>query len=213
MNNFILVGEMGSGKDTLAVMIPNVIRVAFGDELRTVAKLLRTYGVSMTATYLETLGVPYCKKTEDALREFGKIPCDNIKDRELLQKLGTWCRQYRDDIWIHAMKLRMKLENSYVITDCRRISEFKVFPNSVSIYIDCPLEVRKQRILDRDGKWDDKWLDSPAEAEIKELKKYCMLNISNDCSLENLQYKINTILFYLDEVNIGVPKSKITDIY
>jgi dephospho-CoA kinase len=89
-----------------------------------------------------------------------------------------------------------------VITDCRRKSEFNAFKDFLSIYIDAPLSIRKQRIIDRDGHWDDEWPNHPAEKEIRELKWLCDFYITNDGTIEELKVKLDDLLNYVERTKL-----------
>jgi len=34
---------------------------------------------------------------------------------------------------------------------------------ALTVRVETPLEIRKQRVIERDGGWDDKWLEHPTE--------------------------------------------------
>jgi len=195
--NFILVGAMASGKDEVAKIMRGYLRVAFGDEIRAIAKALRIDGVDRAYCCLCRL---FDYRPPGDLREklqgMQNIPKRNEKDRELLQELGTYCRMHYDLIWVRTVLDKISKDSNYVITDCRRRTELEscLQEGFVPIYIDADLEIRKQRLLDRDGGYDEKAFSHVAEIEIPELRHSCKWFIENNGTREELAEKVKAIL-------------------
>jgi len=194
--NYLITGEICSGKDSAGEYFNGYIRKAFANNLKIVCRLIRIgdfEGAEKHLTYLFN-GNPPCNM-KAKLIEFAQTPIDGEKDRSLLQTLGTkWARKHYPDIWADAIKKELKPENKYLILDCRFLNEFTAFPDWKSIYIDCPLEIRKERAIKRDGCWNDDWASSPAEAEIRKLQDLCDYTVFNDSTLEDLKAQIEAIL-------------------
>lgn len=195
--NFILCGSMCAGKDEVGAKIQG-IRLAFGDNIRTIVKSLRT-GYFQQAHLLMTQYFDDKPPIDLAqqLMDFSKIPKDPPKDRPITQALGTWARSIKDDIWINSVRQQIKPENNYVICDCRRLSELEEFVDFISIYVDASPEVRKQRLIARDGSFDPAWEQHEAEQEVKLLQSKCDFTITNNGSLKELENEIYGLMCYL----------------
>lgn len=194
----MLVGKFGVGKDTVAAMIPDVIRVAFADSLKEVVRLIRQRDITKAHDVMYNLfnKKPPCGMWAK-LVEFSEYPKEAGKDRILYQHLGTdWARAYDPEVWIRGLKDRIKPGNQYVITDCRFYNEFKAFPDFWTIYIDSELYNRRSRILARDGQFKEEWLQHPSETEIESLRNLCDFTVFNNASLANLELQMAHILDY-----------------
>lgn len=195
MPKFILIGEAGSGKDTFANILPEYHRFAFGDEIALVCRNLRVNGVQ--AAYQQLVPMFNFNPPSDLLEkltEFREIPRKGTKERKLKQAIGTYCRLWRDDIWTAPVREKVKKYDNVVITDCRRLSEFDMFPEFTSVYIDAALEVRLKRLKERDGYADVRDFDHPAEQEIRLLKHQCDYIVENNGTLEKLRKEIKEVL-------------------
>jgi dephospho-CoA kinase len=195
-NSFVIVGYMGAGKDTAALFMPGYIRASFANELKIICRLIRMGGTKAAAEILTGL---FSNKPPDnmmeKLMEFSKYPVNGEKDRKLLQEFGTdWARKHDSGIWIRALKNNLHKKNKYVITDARFMNEFMAFPDFHSIFIDADYEIRKQRIIARDGFWDDKWEKHSSEKEIELMKVRCKFIVNNNGTLEQLKSQIEEIV-------------------
>lgn len=201
MKNFMLIGEMASGKDTVAMMMPGYIRLAFGDEIRVVVQNLRVNGIKPTYCQLCKLfemNPPSDLKRQ--LEEFRKIPKINEKDRELLQELGTYCRKHDDLIWVRTVLNKISGNLKYVITDVRRFVELEACKDKfIPIYIHADEDIRKERLIKRDGSYNEKSFYHEAEKEIRSLARYAKYYIVNNSTLESLEQTVRQIL-KLEEV-------------
>jgi dephospho-CoA kinase len=199
--NFIICGEIASGKDTAALAIPGV-RVAFADELKYVCRLIRSGGVRLAVDYAKKL---FNGREPDTLVadifKFSMYPPEQGKDRKLLQTFGTeYARKIYPDIWVDALKAKLKPDTAYIVTDARFVNELEAFPNFVSIFIDADLKIRKERVLKRDGEVKEEWFCHAAEKEIVLLKEKCQYIVTNNGTIEELHNKIKQIM---EEVNEG----------
>lgn len=191
--NYIISGCMCSGKDEVALRI-NGLRVAFADSLRNITKLLRTYQIDLAEQLMQTYFNNPPNDIRQKLIEFSRVRQESRKDRILLQTLGSWARQHESDIWINALKQQLKLENNYVISDCRYLTELESFPDFISIYVEASPEVRKQRLIARDGTYDESWESHPAEAEVRSLKELCDYVVVNNGSFEDLDREVKRVM-------------------
>ncbi|GEA15482.1 hypothetical protein E308F_17260 [Moorella sp. E308F] len=126
---FLLMGKAGAGKDTAAEYLVRRYgfrRYAFADKLKEVARGLWP-------------------------EEFA----DGRKPRRLLQELGTAVRGIDPLVWVRCVFRQMEAENPAraVITDGRLLNEYRACREAgfTVIRIDCPDQVRMDRLLLRDG--------------------------------------------------------------
>jgi dephospho-CoA kinase len=201
--NFIVLGNLGSGKDTFHQNLPaGFIRVAFADELKNVAKLLRTHQIPRAYDIMYDL---FDKKPPlgmfHTLLKLSEIPREEEKDRKLLQQLGLWAREHKHDVWVDAVRRKIKEGNQYVITDCRFANEFDAFRDFVSVFVDTDENIRKLRIIERDGRWDDEWMKHPSELEIASLKPQCDVIIPNNGTLDEFKKEIREVVDYVSKTN------------
>ena len=96
-----------------------------------------------------------------------------VKDGALLQLLGTeWGRKHRgDNVWVDICKKKIdllrqaSLAEIIAIDDCRFENEFDAFPDALTVRLECPEEVRKQRM-------EHGWRDNTSHASETGLDKY-----------------------------------------
>jgi len=97
------------------------------------------------------------------------------KDGPLLQLLGTeWGRkQYGDDIWVNIARNRIQMAQDKtltIISDCRFPNEADAFPGALKYRLECPEEVRKERILSTPGQnWREN-TNHPSEVALNDYK-------------------------------------------
>jgi dephospho-CoA kinase len=150
--NIGLIGGLGSGKTTIANY------------------LFKQYG--------------YCKMSlADPMRDIAKNIFDihdktDPRYRVLMQKLGTdWFRSFDPDVWVKYLKRRIdKADWEYpgiVVDDVRFINEAITLLDWgwSLIYIDCPVEIRKERCLKRDGNFNEESLKHISELEVEQIRK------------------------------------------
>ena len=208
LKDFILIGQAGSGKDTAYEIMnsiePKYQRLAFGDEIRNISKTIRDYPTQFdTYTKMTMLFHPRLppKDLQRKLHELSMIPYEPPKDRRLLQELGTWAREYDDEIWMRVVSDEMKRSDSaasYVITDCRRRSELTKFRGLVSVYIECPEDIRLERLKKRDVTFDEVSLRHRAEREIPSLREDCDFIVYNDGDMDYLREQLEELLKYVN---------------
>jgi dephospho-CoA kinase len=105
------------------------------------------------------------------------------KDRSLLQLIGTdigrssdpniWIDRFKQDITIaQEVNKRLGNNNGFVSDDTRFFNEFLVLIELgwVGIYLDVHPEVRKQRLIGRDGTAQEETLNHIAETSLDEFK-------------------------------------------
>ncbi|GBG55175.1 hypothetical protein SPFL3102_03563 [Sporomusaceae bacterium FL31] len=192
----LLIGEMGAGKDTVAELLKDHQREAFGDLIKDLVKWIRKGYIGMAYYALKPLFKD--KKPEDLMRrlkEFKDLPKVGPKDRLLLQELGTYCRLHKNDIWMRPILDNLKEDQKYVITDCRRQDEFDACLRRGFIPVAvCAFEsIRKDRLIERDKKISIEEMSHTAEREIQALIPQCHAFVYNNGSKEDLQLELNTL--------------------
>jgi hypothetical protein len=198
--NFIICAEIAAGKDTVASMLPGKT-FAFAADLKEVCGLLRQHRINDAYGLMENLFDGKAPKDmAEKLIEFSKYPLELGKDRKLYQDLGTtWARRYYPDIWVDSVRRKVKAHNGpSVITDCRFINEFHAFPDFHSIYVEASEEVRRQRMVSRDGEVKHSRLGHAAESQVRGLKELCRYTLVNNGTLEELRLKVDHMVAYLE---------------
>jgi dephospho-CoA kinase len=105
------------------------------------------------------------------------------KDRGLLQLIGTdigrstdpdiWINRFKQDITIaEEVNKRLGNDNGFVSDDCRFLNEYKVLNELgwIGIYLDVDPEIRKQRLIGRDGSAQEETLNHIAETSLDDFK-------------------------------------------
>jgi len=70
----------------------------------------------------------------------------------------------------------------------------------VMIYVEADLDTRKQRLIDRDGSYNEEAFSHPAEAEIRGMQKKCDWILVNQGTQEQLY---GSIAMILEDENAG----------
>jgi dephospho-CoA kinase len=148
--NIGVIGKLGSGKTTAANFIIDnygYIRLSLATPIKEIMK-----------EYLDIKD-----KTDP-------------RYRKVAQTIGTdWFRSIDDKVWVkHLMKRAGRLKNkSVVCDDVRFLNEAETLLGNrwVLIYLDCPLEIRKARCIDRDGTFDDATVNHPSETGVDDIMK------------------------------------------
>jgi dephospho-CoA kinase len=187
------VGGLGVGKDTIAEILKDShVKIAYADKVKDVCKMLREGNISkayIEMCFLFNLRVP--KDMFLTLCKFADYPFEESKDRKLLQDFATnWARRHDPDVWVRSLKGQLKPDIRYIITDARFENEIDAFPDFLKIYVTADFEVRKQRIISRDGNWDDKWLEHESEKRVELFKPKCDIIIDNSGTIDALRDKI-----------------------
>lgn len=201
VKNFLIVGGMGSGKDTFATFLPiGYIHKSFAESLKNVVRLLRIHDIDSAFLIMnELFGGKHPCNMYAKLVELSQFPVTDEKDRGLLQYLGTdWARKYDKNVWVRGLKNKIKSNNLYVVTDCRFMNEFEAFPDWYSVYIDCPDDIRKERLLKRDGSFNEELLHHSSELEIKSIGRKCDFTINNSGDLDCYKDTVTTLVNYVN---------------
>ncbi|MGD6876958.1 AAA family ATPase [Bacillus infantis] len=162
-----LLGKMRSGKDTVAeygINTYGLYKFAFGDELK--------------RYYHELFGY------------------SEGKPREGYQWFGQITRQREPDIWVR--KCFESIENSglkdIIITDLRQPNEFERCKKEgfIMVKVHCDDQLRIQRILEKNDKFDKKDLHHETEMHIDTFEPDYI--IENNGSLEHLYRQLDEIV-------------------
>jgi len=193
--NYILAGEICSGKDEVAMLLHGT-RFAFAEDFKIVCRLLRTHDISVAhRMFLELFQGHEPHDLQSKLRMFEKYPVELGKDRHLYQDIGMWSRESYPDIWVDAVKRKVaRCETPVIITDCRFHNELLAFPTFASIYVEASEAIRMQRMILRDGEIKPGSLGHPAEQEIQSLRELCWYQLMNEGSREELQRNIDIMM-------------------
>jgi hypothetical protein len=191
---FILCGEICSGKDTVAAML-NIPQFAFADQLKLLCRNLRINGVQAAETQvLELCNSGYLPNLLMKLSKRRSIPPVDAKDRQLLQELGSYLRDFNRYIWINPVLHAVEGLQSCCISDCRYSLEFDSFPSFCSIFVDASLENRRSRAELRDGLATQAIFEHPAESQIASLRNRCDYIVENNGNLAELRDSIREIM-------------------
>jgi len=130
------------------------------------------------------------------------------KDRKLLQIIGTDAGRdnINDQIWVNRFKEDMRIVKltaeklnrpvpKFVMDDCRFPNEHKVLKELgfVGIYLDVPDEIRKERLIGRDGTAQENTLNHKSETLIDTFKDDLIV-IDASGSLETSLKNLNSVL-------------------
>jgi len=133
------------------------------------------------------------------------------KDRKLLQIIGTdagrdiidkniWVKRFKQDMKIiqTTAKILKKQMPKYVMDDCRFPNEHKILQELgfVGIYIDVPDDIRKGRLIVRDGTAQENTLNHKSETLIDKFKDD-LIKLDGHGDLKNTYYNLNNLLFQL----------------
>ncbi|HSG32537.1 MAG TPA: KTSC domain-containing protein, partial [Thermodesulfobacteriota bacterium] len=134
------------------------------------------------------------------------------KDRQLLIDIGTKAGRALDkDLWIirfvqdleivrRVRELRGMEPVSYIIDDCRFQNEHRILKDNgwVGIYLDTPFEIRRERLIKRDGSAQEDALDDITEKDVDNFKDEL---IQVDSSGDDRQITFDQIDKILEELS------------
>lgn len=167
MKNIFLIGKAGAGKDTVADI------------------LSRMYGYEQL-TFADNIRFEYNRY----------FPEQNPRtDRAKLQEIGqTYKKLYGEDVWVRLLEEDMYDEPcSHVVTDGRHKVEYDRFVTEllyVPVFINCPDEIRYERLMKRDGTLQQEAL----RKECQELWNVEALPLDNSGSFKELEAKLYKLL-------------------
>lgn len=160
----LISGKQGSGKTTLAESLCNSINVVMNER-------------NIRAQH-HSFAQPLYKMHHLVLEQMSLLGFETpTKDGKLLQLLGTeWGRAtYGEDVWVKAAKNKIAKTMEYaskldgfiaVISDCRFKSELFGFPDALTVRLECPAEIRRERIEKTPGQSWREDESHPSETEL-----------------------------------------------
>ncbi|MGG0667887.1 hypothetical protein ABE073_05075 [Lederbergia citrisecunda] len=186
--NIALIAPAASGKDFLAELLIHQYgyrRYAFADNVKKVAR-----------------------------KWFPHLYDEEKKPRWLLQMIGTMFRKIDPDIWIKALLADIDKEQNILkkygyapeaitITDCRMPNEYEALKKRGFTFIRITVyeEIRRQRMLDRGDNFTDDDLKHHTETFYDTFE--CEFEISNNGTLEELKYQLDSVMDELIKREVG----------
>lgn len=178
----LLTGPMGSGKDYLGRLLveqAGFVRIAFADALK--EEVCAHYGITLD-----------------------ELTARKAEFRPILQNWGVSKREADPYYWIMAWYARVQRADqvdgrSVVCTDCRFPNEalFGIQIGALNVRLVVSEEVRRQRLLQRDGAFDPTWLNHESEQYISQLPVHLELpgDLPDDIILPTLAESYRTLLY------------------
>lgn len=186
--NIILVGNAGSGKDTV--------------------------GSYLKANYRYrpmSLATPIKQIASNLFYSFGYRDTDKTKYRNIWTGIGEEMRRLckenfgHEDVWNHQLISDMRLirvitDDPIVITDGRYVGEVEFFSSRgfIPVLIKSTMDVVQERITVRDGSFNEEAFKHRSETEIAELKGQVRLHLVNNTTLNDLYSQIDNLIHSLD---------------
>lgn len=218
--NYVIFGEMGSGKDTVSKLLAhnhNMKSYNIGDTVRNLQYILKKYNDinnnQLWSELLETLKCyegyinnAYTLSSEisfDAAEALNKIKKDilnlseDISERRMLQIMADTLRTYNVNLlnYITIGQALKENHNRFVIVGGRTYDDFYFYKNLnyTTIGVHCPVEIRAKRLLERDGVSQIKEKEHNTEIHVSEIVNKCDIIINNNGSLDDLRDMLNNI--------------------
>jgi len=167
--------------------------------------------------------VEYLKKHYGAIQAKFAFPVYGIakdwfnmqgKDRTLLQLIGTdvarnlinseiWVDRFKEDIKIVEYIYKQKYNRLPFFTsdDCRFKNEKDALTDLgwIGIWLDVPYEIRKQRLIGRDGTAQEETLNHISESGMNEFKNE-LIQLDASGTLEKMYQNLEETLFHIQQL-------------
>lgn len=218
--NYVVFGEMGSGKDTVSDLlsqIHNIKSYNIGNTVRNIQyilkehnnitndklwyellNLLKRYEEYMSNVNILSSNISF--KATDALNKIKKDILnlnENISERKMLQIIADTLRTYDVNLLNYITIGQAFTENydEFIVVGGRTYDDFEFYKKLgyITIGIHCPIEVRAQRLIERDGVSQIKEKEHNTEIHVSEIVDKCDIIINNNGSLDDLKNVLNTI--------------------
>lgn len=182
MSDVILIsGKQGSGKTTLGHALTRELSGAG----------YQVVGLTFASTIYQIHDYAVALMQEKGMK------FDLVKDGDLLQFLGTeWGRnRFGEDVWANCLKGDIKnygekwpnREIVFLVTDCRFQNELKAIAGAITVRLECPKEVRKERCemwRDNDTHRSETDLDEWANDGVFDLKLHTDTETIDECVVQ-----------------------------
>lgn len=203
-NGIIIFGEMGSGKDTLAdILIKNngqLKKYGLGDVIRIIKKVSKvdTNWIGNERTFMQRVADKLREIDMDILNHFAlaKMLEENLEEFKLSKE------NYKSELDGLFKRMRQEKNVIPIIVGGRTFKDFDYWTGCgfASLGIEVSKEKRLERLEIRDGKEIAKNSDSShnTERDVAEIIKKCQFKLSNDGSLEDLEFEAKRFLMDLN---------------
>lgn len=182
-----ICGFSGSGKDTIGnyLITKGFTKLSFSSVLKDVLSVLFGWDRELIE------GLTEKSRLWREQKDFWwseKLKFD-VTPRKMLQMIGTdlFRNLFNKDIWIFALERKMKQYQNVVITDCRFVSEIEMLEN---------IGAKMVYVMRDEPDWFSK-KEIPVHLHISEydwINKIPSIRIDNDGTIEDLHFKIKSIL-------------------
>ena len=201
-NGFIIFGEMGSGKDTLADMIieedPRFKKYGSGDIIRLIKKvtLVDPTWFGDERTFMQTAADKLREIDRDILNHFAlaKMLEENLEEVHLTKEA------YQSDLKAHFQKMLNEQHVIPMIVGGRTWEDNEYWTGRGFLAIGLLLdpEQSRKRLIVRDGKETATRSDSThnTEKDVREIIKKCELIVDNNGSLDDLKLEVERVIRY-----------------
>jgi len=203
-----LTGNIGSGKTTVSDYICNK-RFGWTFTEYSFAKPLKEIALILGFTEKEVYGT---QEEKTKINNFW-----GVSGREFLQKFGTEiCRDTlpnvidmglkKESLWIRLFKLFMtkNKENFIVVSDARFTDECQAIKDMGGYIIKIIREENKENKENKE-QISLKFTNHKSEKELNDIKPNVILK--NNCSLEELKKKLDSLLYYAHMGFLDIPNS------
>jgi|GEM_PF-1965393 len=175
MDNIIVIGKMGAGKDTLAEI------------------LVKKYG------YIQTSIAGRLKQIAELLYPDVFAAGDRNQKRLILQKLGDLLRSQNINIFNEALmrEIEVKKMSPVVISDVRYSMEYDYFVSRGFIPVKISIEdgIRFERLMKRDGSYPSiEALNHKSENDICAAGGNLFIEVDNNGGIEELEKNVIELL-------------------
>lgn len=193
MNNIILVGKAGSGKDTVAAMFTGYNRISFAFRLKQLIAISHNFNLKCGIHFIVANTGIYDSHM-NSLLEYAIDNYDKVTKRHLMQVVGQGFRDIDPDFWINWAKqdiFQIRNDNNidkFIVTDCRYENELNAFKDYTSIYIHCPNDLRMERLKKRDG--HSLSLNHVSELGVSSLQSKCDYFLDTGCNMDTLKARV-----------------------
>lgn len=192
-----LCGLKGSGKDTVASILiknHNFIKISFAGAVKDIASNIFGWDRDM----MEGLTSKSREFRETKDEWWSKKLNREVTPRIMMQYLGTdlFRDNFNEDIWVSVVErniLKYKMLNkNIVITDCRFKNEIDMIRLNDGYIFE--IERNKPEWFNKYKNLEIDEIENVHKSELEWIRSDIDLNINNNCNLEDLEKKVESIL-------------------